>query len=569
MTVKELKLSLARVFDDNMHTRQWHNIVDWLIIFMILLSTTEIFLSTFDISPELQHVLKWVDIITLVFFTIEVSLRIWVAPEVNPKFKGWKGRLRYCFTFYGFIDIASTFPFYLQWIFPLPFVAFKALRTARVIRTFRITRYTKSFNLLKEAIADKRHELIVSMQFLVVITVILSLILFFAEHEVQPDVYNNGFVSVIWAFAQYIGDPGSFADTPPLTTVGRVIACIVGLLGIAIVAVPTGIIGAGFTEAIEKKKKEAEVEEDASRLKNAFERKLDRPSEWQIVPPFRTIDDVKTRLAMKSDNLTDAVNHGPGFRLVNLITSIPNEHFLPDRLAIEHYYQNTPYGSCIDRGSNITIISPSSMIDVGIGWFSFYVAYIGGFNYISREVGARAPYLSYYAYDEDKKAEGLDDYNRDLTKLLSRPKSWGVTVLTASGAQEPEYPDHQVHMNIGGRKGDTRMGGDDLFVKDVATYRRFFDSFSTGLKNEFGWGTDHQVYHNTHTKRIFVRHLDLPDDCNIIVMRIEWNKFLWHPKRILLARFIAQQISENLTGKPLDPPARLSTKAIGFDDYMA
>lgn len=252
LQLNKLKLNLARVFDDNLHTQQWHNIVDSIIIFIILLSTAEIFISTFDIDPQLRRILWWVDVITLIFFTIEVALRIWVAPVINPKYNGLKGRIKYCFTFYGALDILSTFPFYLQWIIPLPVSAFKLLRTARVVRIMRIGRYSKSFGILTSAIKEKKKELIVSMQFLLVITIILSLILFFAEHEAQPDVYKNGFISVIWAFAQYIGDPGQFADTPPITGLGRIIACVVGLLGIAIVAVPTGIIAAGFTEALEK-----------------------------------------------------------------------------------------------------------------------------------------------------------------------------------------------------------------------------------------------------------------------------------------------------------------------------
>ena len=79
---ESLKIKLARALDDNLHTRQWHNIVDWLIIAMILISTTEIFLSTFDLDPKLRRILFWVDIVTLVFFTVEVVLRIWVAPIV-------------------------------------------------------------------------------------------------------------------------------------------------------------------------------------------------------------------------------------------------------------------------------------------------------------------------------------------------------------------------------------------------------------------------------------------------------------------------------------------------------
>ncbi|MDE6390709.1 MAG: ion transporter, partial [Duncaniella sp.] len=362
---ESLKMKLARALDDNLHTRQWHNIVDWLIVAMILISTTEIFLSTFDLDPGLRRVLRWVDIATLMFFTVEVSLRIWVAPCINPEYKGLKGRLRYCFTFYGAIDVLSTFPFYLQWIFPLPVAAFKMLRTARVLRTMRIGRYSKSMSLLSNAIREKRRELIVSTQFLVIITLILSLVLFFAEHEAQPEVYRNGFVSVIWAFAQYIGDPGQFADTPPVTGIGRIIACIVGLLGIAIVAVPAGIIGAGFTEALEKEAKKEEIEKNTAKLHNAFHRKLDRPTGYQVVRPFRTLTYIQARLGMKEDDIIEAVNAAKDtrFRLINTGSTIPRSRQSTDQVALEHYMVNRPYGLCIDRNSPVTIVSPSSLVD--------------------------------------------------------------------------------------------------------------------------------------------------------------------------------------------------------------
>ncbi len=383
---ESFKLRLARALDDNLHTRQWHNIVDWLIIAMILISTLEIFLSTFNLDPGLRKVLKWVDIITLAFFTVEVALRIWVAPCINPKYSGLKGRLKYCFTFYGAIDVLSTFPFYLQWIFPLPVAAFKLLRTARVVRTMRIGRYSKSFSLLSGAIREKCRELIVSMQFLLIITIILSLILFFAEHEAQPEVYKNGFISVVWAFAQYIGDPGQFADTPPITGIGRVIACIVGLLGIAIVAVPTGIIGAGFTESLEKEANKENIRQNAEKLHSAFQRKLDRPTGFQIMPPFKNLTYIKARLAMKEDEIIEAVNsaNAPNFRLISTATTIPKGKTDADNLAVEHFCTNRSYGLCIDRNSKVTIVSPSSNVDAGIGNFAFYVALIGGFNFISR-----------------------------------------------------------------------------------------------------------------------------------------------------------------------------------------
>ncbi|MDE5843886.1 MAG: ion transporter [Muribaculaceae bacterium] len=569
-SLNRFKEELARALDDNLHTRQWHNIVDWLIIAMILISTTEIFLSTFDVAPGLRVVLRWIDIITLIFFTVEVCMRLWVAPLINPKWSGWKGRLRYCFSFYGFIDVISTFPFYLQWIFPLPVMAFKALRTARVVRTLRIGRYTKSFNLLSDAIREKRHELIVAMQFLIVITVILSLILFFAEHDAQPDVYDNGAVSVMWAFAQYIGDPGQFADTPPITLVGRIIACIVGLLGIAIVAVPTGIIGAGFTDAIENRNHKEEVESDAAKLRSGFERKLDRPTGMQVVPPFASVEDLKARLGMKADSLQEAVNHGPGFRVVNLATTIPTDgnNYVSDRIAVEHYPQNRSYGCYVDRQSRITIVSPSNMIDPGLTTFCFYLAYFGGFNYISREIGERAPYKSFYAFKSEEDVEHLKEYNDDLTKLMDRQGAWSLTIVVASGANEPSYPTN-IHLNIGGVKGDERMSGDDLFIKDGATYETFYREFEKKVGDDLNLTVDHQKYHNNNSANLFLRKLKFNDDSNHIVMRIEWKQILWSQKRLVLARDIAECLCSAILKQPLpETPSELKTKSIGYDGYL-
>lgn len=567
MEPESFKMKLARALDDSLHTRQWHNIVDWLIIVMILISTTEIFLSTFDLDPELRKILRWVDIGTLIFFTIEVSFRIWVAPCINPAYRGWRGRLKYCFSFYGAIDVLSTFPFYLQWIFPLPVAAFKMLRTARVVRTMRIGRYSKSFSLLSSAIKEKRKELIVSMQFLIVITIILSLILFFAEHEAQPHVYKNGFISVIWAFAQYIGDPGQFADTPPITRVGRIIACIVGLLGIAIVAVPAGIIGAGFTEALEKEASRDTVKNNARKLHNAFQRKLDRPSGYQVAPPFKTLTFLQARLGLKQDEIVDAVNssEAPNFRLVSTATTIPKEKRPTDELAVEHFIANRSYGLCIDRGSKVTIVSPASMVDAGVGNFAYYLALIGGFNYISRELGEAAPYSSVFIPDPEEPVEEYASFAADLEKLMSRPGAWSFTILVASGALEPEYPEH-LHFGIGGKKGDERFEGENLLVKDLTTYRELYEEISRVVKAEMDLNTSHQRRYDTSNKRMVLRQINAPG-ANHVVLRIEWDKVLWDPRRILLACMIAKSIKKIIEGKELDPPAILKKKDIGYNGY--
>lgn len=567
MQIMDFRKKVSRVFDDNLRTLQWKNMVDYLIMFMILLSTLEVFLSTFEWGPTMLLVLRVVDIITLVFFTIEVALRIWTAPELFPASSAWKSRLKYCFSFYGVIDLLSTVPFYAQWLIPMPVSALKTLRTFRIIRLFRITRYFRSFKLLSGAISSKRHELVISTQFLVIITIILSLILYYAEHEVQPENYNNGFVSVIWAFAQYIGDPGEFAATPPLTPLGRVVACIVGVMGIAIVAVPAGIIGAGFTEALEDDKRSEIIKKNAINLRNAFQRKMDRPTRYQIIPPFRSADDVKALLGMTTADLNQAVEYGKGFRLVNLASSIPSQQYIPDRIAIEHFPINRSYGCFIDRGSAVTIINPTAYIDVGMGNFGFYLALIGGFNYISREVGVRVPSKSFFTIDSRDALPNLSDYCDDLERLLNRPKAWGVTVLSASGALEPVLPTN-IHLTIGGPKGDTRFAGDDLMVHDEATYRKFHDDVVAVMKERFDLTTDHQVYHSSNNPRLFLRKINLNEDVNNVMIRIEWDKILYDPRRILITKTFAEIMARDFAGRDLpDNEAILKKKEIGFDGY--
>lgn len=564
--IEWLKINLARALDDNLHTRQWQNAVDWLIIAMILISTAEIFISTFDIDPPMRRILWWVDTICLMFFLVEVSARIWVAPLVDLRFSGWKGRLRYCFTFHGFIDVVSTYPFILSFLVPLPFSALRALRMARVLRLARLTRYSKSFDLFNGAMREKRHELLISLQFLAVITVILSILLFFFEHDAQPDVYNNGFASVAWAFAQYIGDPGGFADTPPVTFWGRAIACVVGVLGIAIVAVPAGIIGAGFTEAIENVRHKEEIKVNREKIHNAFERKLDRLTGYQVVLPYRTTIELQARMGMKQDEIIEAIEDDPSMRLVNLAATIPVRYNPVDRLAVEHVFVNTDYGCCIDRGSSVTIISPSGILDPCTSIFAYYLAKIGGFNLVSREIGTRAPYQSYFVFSPAApRDEPMQHYLDDVERFLSRPNAWGFTFNISSGALEPEY-DTQIHLSLGGPKGDTALE-DHSLVHDMETYYKFYAELTEVMKLDFEFTVDQQKYHASNNPNLYLRNLLLPETTNNIILRLEWNRVLWDTRRMLLARALAEVMSLTIAGKPLPDDPTLFRKDIGYEGY--
>ena len=566
--IHEFKHHLAAVFDDNLHTKKWHNIADWLIIGLILISTAEIFISTFDIDPELRRILLWVDAGILVFFTIEVSLRIWVAPLINPKYKGWKGRLRYCFSFHGFIDIVSTYPFYLQWMIPFPILWLRAFRTFRVVRLFRISRYMKSWKLLENTFKEKKRELIVSMQFLLVVTLILSLILYFCEHDAQPENYDNGFTSVLWAFGQYIGDPGGFSENPPITGFGKAIACIVGLLGIAIVAVPAGILGSGFTEAIEHERDGEKLRANQKKLHDIFERKLDRPTGFQAVPFFKTIPFIQARVNMSEQDIFDTVEQTPGFRIINTSSTIPLEQQSIDQLAVEHFPVNTSYGCLIDRGSPITIISSGSIVDAATGIFSFYLALLGGFNFISREMGRKSPYVSMYIInDYDNLTESEKAFFYDLKKLLNRDDAWSFDILAASGAQENTF-DTEFHFGIGNAKGDDSFTGKDIFIKDTEKYKNFYTHFAEIMKEKFEIETDNGKYHSYASPKIWPRIIELEKDVNSVMIRVAWSAMLWNDKRLLIAQTISDCINKYILEKKDIPiPQSLKNKNIGYLGY--
>lgn len=564
MDFQRIKKELARVFDDNLRTRQWQNVVDYIIIGLIVISTIEVFLSTYEnIVEKYGHILKFIDWFTTIFFTIEVTLRIWTADLQDARFKGFKGRLRYCFTFYGLIDILSTYSFYLHFFMPMPYAALKILRVFRLLRIFR---YMKSFRILGDAISSKKQELTVSLAFLSILTVILSFLLYFAEHAAQPELCENGWKTMVWAFAKYLGDPGKIADFPMVTFWGNLIAIIVGVLGIAIFAVPAGLISSGFIEVMDERRKTEEIKKNVEKMHLAFERKLDRPTGFQIVPAFVSIADVQSRLKMSENDIFDALANAEDFRLVNLAATQPADQHPEDRLVIEHYQLNRPYGICIDRGSTVTIVSPSSLVDPIMGYFSYYLAKIGGFNYVSREIGETRPYKSFYLIDKANEPPFLKEYMEDLNRFAAVDGSWIITLLAASGANEPEYPT-QFHFTYGGEKGDETYNGENLTIHDIETFDLLYRDLSSRLEKEFGYISDCQRYHDSANPKLFVRHLEYPEKVNAVMIRIAWKATCWDMRRIQIAKTLSDAFATYLLGGINPYSDELKKKGMGYSDY--
>lgn len=564
-STKRFKEELNCVFDDNLHTKQWHNVVDWLIISLIMLSTIEIFLSTFDVvSDRYGRLLNWIDLFTQVFFTIEVTLRIWNADMLDPKYKGFKGRLRYCCSFYGLIDILATYPFYLSYFVRVPFTLLKTLRVVRLLRVFR---YMHSFQLLSKAINSKKSELLVSLNFLVVVTVMMSFVLFFVEHEVQPEVYENGWSSVVWAFAQYIGDPGGFADMPPMTLCGKIIACLVGIMGIAIVAVPAGLVGSAFTDVMDEEKHEEEVRENIERIEHAFRWEKDQQHtglSW--VPAYKPIDTIMTKQFIPSDAVVEAVANSDDLHLYNLAKAVNAADSPMDRVVVVNTYRNRPYGCCIDRGSKVTIVSTSGHDEPITTWVAYHVAKLGGFNFVSKDVELSPDDpVSYYNISDPEAEENLKLYLADINALSAREGAWVVPMCFCIG---PKSRPHQIHLVYSPEKGDEGYSHPKKTIQDVDKFDGFVKDFTATIEEQFGHKTDCNKYYRITSNNI-AYHLSCP---NVFALRIESRVVYFAANRFgvikaisdLLNKHFEPDVVKSLPQDMANPPK----KRFGMRDYI-
>lgn len=566
MDIQTLKLNLSRVFDDKLRTKQWHNMLDYVIIGLIVISTLEVFLSTYtSVVEQYGKWLHFVDYFTTIFFTIEVTLRIWCADLLDPKYKGFMGRVRYCFSFYGLIDILSTYPFYLHFFMPVPYMALKVLRIARLLRIFR---YMKAFSILSRAFKSKKHEMVVSLQFLTIVTLILSFILFFVEHEAQPDVYTNGWKSVIWSFAQYIGDPGGFADTPPITFVGRIIACVIGILGIAIFAVPAGLIGSAFTEVMQDDEKEERVQAWIRSIVQSFKFIKDQQhTNLFYVPRYLPLDRIMTRKYITRDQIVEAVKASDCLHIFNLQDSVNEVDNPTSNIVVINYLKNRPYGCCIDRGSRITIVCTSGTTEPATGWFAYHIAKLGNFNYVSKEIETNIDDpTTYYTISDVNDCPNLSLFLEDINHFASRENSWVIPVLEATG---PKSRPEQIHFCYNSTKGDTSYNDPKSKVTDFVTFDKLYQALSVAMEDNYGYKSDKNMWYAISKSNV-AHYINAN---NVFTLRVEAFVWIFDNRFLEITKCIADTLHDVLEPErtysiPLEMLKRQEGHDFGMKDYV-
>ena len=205
--------------------------------------------------------------LTVAFFVIDYVLRLYTARCLYPGPTEGKAVLKYALSFAGIVDLLSFLPYYLPVIFPAGAVAFRMFRVVRIFRLFRINTYYDSLNVIAEVIRSKSQQLISSLFIIMVLMLASSLCMYSLEHEAQPEVFTNAFSGVWWAVSTLL--TVGYGDIYPITPMGQVFSIILTFLGVGLVAIPTGIISAGFVDQYSRIKRISEYanEEDIHFIK--------------------------------------------------------------------------------------------------------------------------------------------------------------------------------------------------------------------------------------------------------------------------------------------------------------
>jgi len=226
---------------------------DIFIVTLIGLNVAALILESVEsiraLAPRLFYVFE---LVSVIIFSVEYVARVWSIVETPAYQKPVSGRLRFMITPLALVDLLAILPFYL----PFTGVDLRFLRIMRMMRIFRVAklgRYSQSLQMLQRVITVKKEQLVCSLFILLLLVIIAASMLYYAENGVQPEAFSSITTSMWWAIATLT--TVGYGDIYPITGLGRLMASVIAVLGIGMVALPTGILGAGFVEEMNQRQK--------------------------------------------------------------------------------------------------------------------------------------------------------------------------------------------------------------------------------------------------------------------------------------------------------------------------
>lgn len=223
------------------------------IIILIILNVFAVILETVvSIHEPYAEFFRIFDLVSVIIFTIEYVLRVWSINH-DPRYPhSFKGRVKYIFSWEALIDLLAILPFYIHVVVGLDLRVLRILRLLRLLRLYRLTAYMKSAKLIKDVFRTRASDLKLSLVIILSLIIVAACVVYFAEHPAQPEKFSSIPATLWWAIITVTSV--GYGDMVPITVMGKTLTGLISLLGLAVFALPAGIITAGFLDETRKVK---------------------------------------------------------------------------------------------------------------------------------------------------------------------------------------------------------------------------------------------------------------------------------------------------------------------------
>ena len=243
---KELQAKLFDMVSTGVTDSPLNQAYDIISTVALLVNLAATFAATFDnVEAAYGNILKIVEAVTVFFFAIDYVLRLITASQQYPGCSEGTAMRKYVTSGYGIIDLLSFLPYYLPAFFPSGVAVFRMFRV--------INAYSDSLTLIGRVLKNKKNQILASVFIICMLILASSLCMYSVEHEAQPDVYKNAFSAIWWATSTLL--TVGYGDIYPITFMGQALGIVITFLGVGLVAIPTGIISAGFIEEYQNVKR--------------------------------------------------------------------------------------------------------------------------------------------------------------------------------------------------------------------------------------------------------------------------------------------------------------------------
>lgn len=229
-------------------------LIDLFLVLLIVINVVAVTLeSVAAIESRYGDWLHNLEIFSMGVFTVEYLARVWSCVDVPGG--RWKqpvaGRLRYMMTPGALIDLFAILPFYLAALIPMDL---RFLRVVRLLRIFKLTRYSSAMQVLLDVMRDEAAPLAAAFFILFILLVLSASGIYLIEHDIQPEAFGSIPAAMWWSMATLT--TVGYGDVAPITPSGKFFGGLITLIGMGMVALPAGILASGFSDKLHQRREQ-------------------------------------------------------------------------------------------------------------------------------------------------------------------------------------------------------------------------------------------------------------------------------------------------------------------------